>query len=99
MGKGNRVEIIPSYEIDSDEHYHFHCVLKAPTNRDGSPYCVEKLQEYVRICWEKSGDGTKNGGVDLRPIYSEKGLEYCVKFEKGLEKENIDWVNVHWNSN
>ena len=91
---GKRLDIIPAFELDSDSDFHFHCVVGHPRFKDGQLMPLSDLSAMSQNTW-RATDGWKDD-VHLEPIHSSNGVDYCSKFRKGLEKENIDWSNTHF---
>lgn len=90
-----RVELVSVYELDSNDDYHYHCLVARPKTKDGQPYPFSKLQQHIRESWAATGSGSKKGVFDITPIYSEKAHGYCQKFKKGVRLENVDWINSY----
>lgn len=94
--KHNRkVELVSVYELDSDDEYHYHCLMARPKTKDGQPYPLPKLEQHIRQSWDATGLGSKKGVFDITPVYSEKAYRYCQKFKNGVRLENVDWINSY----
>ena len=94
--KHNRkVELVSVYELDSNDDYHYHCLMARPKTKDGQPYSLPKLEQHIRQSWDATGLGSKKGVFDVTPVYSEKAYGYCQKFKNGVRLENVDWINSY----
>ena len=91
---GKRLNIIPVFELDSDSEFHFHCLVGHPRFNSGELIPLSELTALSRTTW-RTTDGWKDD-VHLATIHSKNGVDYCSKFRKGLEKENVDWSNTHF---
>jgi len=85
---GNKLLLVPILEgLHGDNKVHYHCALGVPPDR------FESIEMKIKGAWKHAP--FSGNQVDVQPYRNSGWLGYINKQAKYINRECIDWNNVH----